>query len=137
MPPHVSRLLDLIVHSLNSHKEVFLHELVSNASDSLDKLRFLSVTEPSLLGDVGDLDIRIKLDLDNGTITITDTGIRMTKEELIDCLGTITQSGTLKFLKVLKENKDLEAYNGLIDQVGVGFYSAFLITERVVVSTRV
>ncbi|KAI4357947.1 hypothetical protein L6164_001861 [Bauhinia variegata] len=132
----VSRLMDLIVHSLYSHKEVFLRELVSNASDALDKLRFLSVTEPSLLGDAGGLEIRIKPDPDNGTITITDTGIGMTKEELIDCLGTIAQSGTSKFLKALKENKDLGADNGLIGQFGVGFYSAFLVAERVVVSTK-
>lgn len=133
----VSRLLDLIVHSLYSHKEVFLRELVSNASDALDKLRFLSVTEPSLLGDAGELEIRIKPDPDNGTISVTDTGIGMTKEELIDCLGTIAQSGTSKFLKALKENKDLGADNGLIGQFGVGFYSAFLVAERVVVSTKI
>lgn len=132
----VSRLLDLIVHSLYSHKEVFLRELVSNASDALDKLRFLSVTEPALLGDAGDLEIRIRPDPDNGTITITDTGIGMTKEELIDCLGTIAQSGTSKFLKALKDNKDLGADNGLIGQFGVGFYSAFLVAEKVVVSTK-
>ncbi|XP_057542680.1 heat shock protein 90-5, chloroplastic [Amaranthus tricolor] len=132
----VSRLLDLIVHSLYSHKEVFLRELVSNASDALDKLRFLSVTEPSLLGEAGELEIRIKPDPDNGTITITDSGIGMTKEELVDCLGTIAQSGTSKFLKALKENKDLGADNGLIGQFGVGFYSAFLVAERVVVSTK-
>ncbi|WZZ01872.1 hypothetical protein YC2023_074200 [Brassica napus] len=132
----VSRLLDLIVHSLYSHKEVFLRELVSNASDALDKLRFLSVTEPAMLGDGGDLEIRIKPDPDHGTITITDTGIGMTKDELIDCLGTIAQSGTSKFLKALKENKDLGADNGLIGQFGVGFYSAFLVAEKVVVSTK-
>lgn len=132
----VSRLLDLIVHSLYSHKEVFLRELVSNASDALDKLRFLSVTEPSLLGDAGELEIRIKPDPDNGTIAITDTGIGMTKEELIDCLGTIAQSGTSKFLKALKENQDLGADNGLIGQFGVGFYSAFLVAEKVTVSTK-
>ncbi|PKI62494.1 hypothetical protein CRG98_017118, partial [Punica granatum] len=132
----VSRLLDLIVHSLYSHKEVFLRELVSNASDALDKLRFLSVTEPALLGDAGDLEIRIKPDPDNGTITITDTGIGMTKEELVDCLGTIAQSGTSKFLKALKENKDLGADNSLIGQFGVGFYSAFLVAQKVVVSTK-
>ncbi|KAF7133233.1 hypothetical protein RHSIM_Rhsim09G0120100 [Rhododendron simsii] len=132
----VSRLLDLIVHSLYSHKEVFLRELVSNASDALDKLRFLSVTDPSLLGDAGELEIRIKPDPDNGTITITDTGIGMTKEELINCLGTIAQSGTSKFLKALKENKDLGADNGLIGQFGVGFYSAFLVAEKVEVSTK-
>ncbi|KAE9595703.1 hypothetical protein Lal_00030794 [Lupinus albus] len=132
----VSRLMDLIVHSLYSHKEVFLRELVSNASDALDKLRFLSVTDPSLLGDAGELEIRVKTDPDNGTITITDTGIGMTKEELIDCLGTIAQSGTSKFLKALKENKDLGADSGLIGQFGVGFYSAFLVAQRVVVSTK-
>ncbi|KAH7839590.1 hypothetical protein Vadar_006081 [Vaccinium darrowii] len=132
----VSRLLDLIVHSLYSHKEVFLRELVSNASDALDKLRFLSVTDPSLLGNAGELEIRIKPDPDNGTITITDTGIGMTKEELINCLGTIAQSGTSKFLAALKENKDLGADNGLIGQFGVGFYSAFLVAEKVEVSTK-
>ncbi|XP_073003632.1 heat shock protein 90-5, chloroplastic [Typha latifolia] len=132
----VSRLLDLIVHSLYSHKEVFLRELVSNASDALDKLRFLSVTDSSLLGDGGDLEIRIKPDPDNGTITVTDTGVGMTKEELVDCLGTIAQSGTSKFLKALKENKDVGADNGLIGQFGVGFYSAFLVAEKVVVSTK-
>ncbi|CAH9110667.1 unnamed protein product [Cuscuta epithymum] len=132
----VSRLMDLIVHSLYSHKEVFLRELVSNASDALDKLRFLSVTDPSLLGDAGELEIRIKPDPENGTITITDTGIGMTKEELIDCLGTIAQSGTKKFLNAIKENKDLGADNGLIGQFGVGFYSAFLVAEKVVVSTK-
>nr|QBA88869.1 heat shock protein 90-5 [Haloxylon ammodendron] len=132
----VSRLLDLIVHSLYSHKEVFLRELVSNASDALDKLRFSSVTDPSLLGEAGDLEIRIKPDPDNGTITIRDTGIGMTKEELIDCLGTIAQSGTSKFLKALKENQDLGADNGLIGQFGVGFYSAFLVADRVVVTTK-
>ncbi|XP_057494359.1 heat shock protein 90-5, chloroplastic-like [Actinidia eriantha] len=132
----VSRLLDLIVHSLYSHKEVFLRELVSNASDALDKLRFLSVTDPSLLGEAGELEIRIKSDPDSGTITITDTGIGMTKEELVDCLGTIAQSGTSKFLKALKDNKDMGADNGLIGQFGVGFYSAFLVAEKVVVSTK-
>ncbi|KAM2781535.1 hypothetical protein COP1_011278 [Malus domestica] len=117
----VSRLMDLIVHSLYSDKEVFLRELV----------RALS-----LLGDAAELQIRIKPDPDNGTITILDTGIGITKEELIDCLGTIAQSGTSKFLKALKENKDLGADNGLIGQFGVGFYSAFLVAEKVVVSTK-
>ncbi|KAI3976835.1 hypothetical protein MKX01_008693, partial [Papaver californicum] len=107
-----------------------------NASDALDKLRFLSVTEPTLLGDAGELEIRVKPDPDNGTITITDTGIGMTREELIDCLGTIAQSGTSKFLKALKENKDSGADNSLIGQFGVGFYSAFLVADRVVVSTK-
>ncbi|KAJ9563583.1 hypothetical protein OSB04_008743 [Centaurea solstitialis] len=132
----VSRLMNLIVHSLYSHKEIFLRELVSNASDALDKLRFLSVTDSSLLGDAGELEIRIKPDPEKGTITISDTGIGMTKEELIDCLGTIAQSGTSKFLSALKENKDLGNDNSLIGQFGVGFYSAFLVAEKVIVSTK-
>jgi len=128
--------MDLIVHSLYSHKEVFLRELVSNASDALDKLRFLSVTDSSVLADGGEMEIRIKSDPDAGTITITDSGIGMTKDELKDCLGTIAQSGTSKFLKALKENKELGSDNGLIGQFGVGFYSAFLVAEKVVVSTK-
>ncbi|GMP75919.1 hypothetical protein CsSME_00032833 [Camellia sinensis var. sinensis] len=98
----VSRLMDLIVNSLYSNKEVFLQELISNASDALDKLRFLSVTDPNLLKDRVDLDIRIQTNKDNGIITITDSGIGMTRQELVNCLGTIAQSGTAKFLKALK-----------------------------------
>ncbi|XP_027329220.1 heat shock protein 90-6, mitochondrial isoform X2 [Abrus precatorius] len=129
----VSRLMDLIVNSLYSNKEVFLRELISNASDALDKLRFLSVTEPELLKDAVDFDIRIEADKDNGIISITDTGIGMTRQELVDCLGTIAQSGTAKFLKALK---DAGGDNNLIGQFGVGFYSAFLVADRVVVSTK-
>ncbi|KAM3301441.1 heat shock protein 90-6, mitochondrial isoform X1 [Capsicum chacoense] len=132
----VSRLMDLIVNSLYSNKEVFLRELISNASDALDKLRFLGVTEPELLKDAVDLDIRIQTDKDNGIITITDSGIGMTRQELVDCLGTIAQSGTAKFLKALKESKDAGADSNLIGQFGVGFYSAFLVSERVEVSTK-
>ncbi|XP_008800616.2 heat shock protein 90-6, mitochondrial [Phoenix dactylifera] len=132
----VSRLMDLIVHSLYSNKEVFLRELVSNASDALDKLRFLSVTEPELLKDAVDLDIRIQTDKDNGIITITDTGIGMTRQELVDSLGTIAHSGTAKFLKSLKESQEAGADSTLIGQFGVGFYSAFLVSDRVVVSTK-
>lgn len=132
----VSRLLDLIVHSLYSHKEVFLRELVSNASDALDKLRFLSVTDSSLLGNGGELEIRIKADKENGTITLIDTGIGMTKEELVDCLGTIAQSGTAKFLKALRDSKEVGSDSNLIGQFGVGFYSAFLVSDRIIVSTK-
>ncbi|XP_030460376.1 heat shock protein 90-6, mitochondrial [Syzygium oleosum] len=133
----VSRLMDLIVNSLYSNKEVFLRELISNASDALDKLRFLSVTEPQLMKDGAvDLDIRIQTDKDNGIISITDTGIGMTRQELVDCLGTIAQSGTAKFLKAVKESKDSGSDSNLIGQFGVGFYSAFLVAERVVVSTK-
>ncbi|OAY83150.1 Heat shock protein 90-6, mitochondrial [Ananas comosus] len=132
----VSRLMDLIVHSLYSNKEVFLRELVSNASDALDKLRFLSVTEPELLKEAVDLDIRIQADKDNGIITITDTGIGMTKEELVDSLGTIAHSGTAKFLKALKESQEAGSDSNLIGQFGVGFYSSFLVSDKVVVSTK-
>eukprot|EP00268_Persea_americana_P061761 TRINITY_DN783_c0_g1_i2.p1 TRINITY_DN783_c0_g1~~TRINITY_DN783_c0_g1_i2.p1 ORF type:complete len:489 (-),score=109.11 TRINITY_DN783_c0_g1_i2:2157-3623(-) len=128
--------MDLIVHSLYSNKEVFLRELISNASDALDKLRFLSVTEPELLKEAVDLDVRIQTDKDNGIITITDTGIGMTRQELVDCLGTIAQSGTAKFLKALKDSKDAGTDNNLIGQFGVGFYSAFLVSDKVIVSTK-
>lgn len=132
----VNRLMDLIVHSLYSNKEVFLRELVSNASDALDKLRYLSVTDPELLKDGPQLDIRIQTDKDNGIITITDSGIGMTKQELIDSLGTIASSGTAKFLKALKESQEAGMDSNLIGQFGVGFYSAFLVSEKVVVSTK-
>ncbi|KAL8195408.1 hypothetical protein R6Q57_025811 [Mikania cordata] len=132
----VSRLMDLIVNSLYSNKEVFLRELISNASDALDKLRFLSVTEPQLLEGGSELDIRIQTDQENGIITLTDSGIGMTHQELVDSLGTIAHSGTAKFLKALKDSKDAGSDSNLIGQFGVGFYSAFLVAEKVVVSTK-
>lgn len=132
----VSRLMDLIVNSLYSNKEVFLRELISNASDALDKLRFLSVTQPELSKDAAELDIRVQTDKDNGIITITDTGIGMTRQELVDCLGTIAESGTAKFLKALKDSKEAGADNNLIGQFGVGFYSAFLVSDKVSVATK-
>ncbi|CAI7907853.1 unnamed protein product, partial [Closterium sp. NIES-53] len=134
----VNRLMDLIVHSLYSHREVFLRELVSNASDALDKLRFLSVTDPALMAADSELAIRIKADPASGTITITDTGIGMTKEELMDSLGTIAQSGTAKFVQAIKEKqeKEGEVDSNLIGQFGVGFYSAFLVADRVTVRTK-
>lgn len=133
----VSRLLDLIVHSLYSHKEVFLRELVSNASDALDKLRFLSTTDPTLLGTETELAIRIRADTDKKLLIITDSGIGMTKEELIASLGTIAQSGTANFVKALKENKEgLAGGSNLIGKFGVGFYSAFLVANKVAVSTK-
>eukprot|EP00250_Pteridium_aquilinum_P002539 c12760_g1_i1 orf=2-1219(-) len=133
----VSKLLDIIVHSLYSHTEVFLRELVSNSSDALDKLRFLSVTDPSLLGSDPELAIKIRTDKDRGILVIQDSGIGMTKEDLISSLGTIAQSGTANFLKALKENKDtLGGDTSLIGRFGVGFYSAFLVAEKVVVTSR-
>ncbi|KAI3924563.1 hypothetical protein MKX01_038003 [Papaver californicum] len=108
----------------------------SNASDALDKLRFLSVTDPGLMKESVELDIRVQTDKDNGIITIIDSGIGMTREEIVDCLGTIAQSGTAKFLKALKDSKDAGSDNNLIGQFGVGFYSAFLVADKVVVSTK-
>ncbi|KAI5059281.1 hypothetical protein GOP47_0025600 [Adiantum capillus-veneris] len=133
----VSKLLDIIVHSLYSHTEVFLRELVSNSSDALDKLRFLSVTDPSLLENDPELAIKIRADKDQGILVIQDSGIGMTKEDLISSLGTIAQSGTANFLKALKENKEtLGGDSGLIGRFGVGFYSAFLVAEKVVVTSK-
>lgn len=132
----VSRLMDLIVNSLYSNKEVFLRELISNASDALDKLRFLSVTAPELMEGASELDIRIQTDQENGIITLTDSGIGMTHQELVDSLGTIAHSGTAKFLKALKDSKDAGTDSNLIGQFGVGFYSAFLVADKVVVSTK-
>ncbi|KAL1561013.1 heat shock protein 90-6, mitochondrial [Salvia divinorum] len=108
----------------------------SNASDALNKLRFLAVTQPELLKDSVDLDIRIQTDEDNGIITLADSGIGMTRQEIVVCLSTIAQSGTAKFLKALKDSKDSGADSNLIGQFGVGFYSAFLVPERVEVSTK-
>ncbi|PHU11817.1 hypothetical protein BC332_18747 [Capsicum chinense] len=132
----VSRLMDLIVNSLYSNKEVFLRELIRQVFANFLFNIVLHFCIPALLKDAVDLDIRIQTDKDNGIITITDSGIGMTRQELVDCLGTIAQSGTAKFLKALKDSKDAGADSNLIGQFGVGFYSAFLVSERVEVSTK-
>ncbi|GJN41120.1 hypothetical protein PR202_gn00450 [Eleusine coracana subsp. coracana] len=108
----------------------------SNASDALDKLRYLSVTDSNLMKDGSELAIRIQTDKDNGIITITDTGIGMTRQELVESLGTIASSGTAKFLKALKESQEAGMDSNLIGQFGVGFYSAFLVSDKVAVSTK-
>lgn len=130
----VTQLLDLVIHSLYSHKEVFLRELVSNAADALDKLRFRAITEPELLGGDPTLEIRVVADRDAGTITIEDTGIGMTREELAKNLGTIAHSGSKAFLEALQAGARSEV--NLIGQFGVGFYSAFLVADRVEVVSR-
>jgi molecular chaperone HtpG len=129
----VSELLDLMVHSVYSETDIFLRELISNASDACDKLRYEAIAEPTLMGDEGAPKIRVIPNKKNNTLTITDTGIGMSRQELIDNLGTIARSGTKSFVSRLKEAKD---GTNLIGQFGVGFYSAFMVAERIVVISR-
>ena len=129
----VSELLHLMVHSVYSETDIFLRELISNASDACDKLRYESIANPSLMDDGEPPKIRIIPDKKNNTLTIADNGIGMDRQELIDNLGTIARSGTRSFLERLKEAKDGA---GLIGQFGVGFYSAFMVAERIVVTSR-
>ncbi|GLI58754.1 hypothetical protein VaNZ11_000511 [Volvox africanus] len=128
----VDRLMDIIVNSLYSNREVFLRELVSNASDALDKARFLSVTDPSVMAGREELEILISADKDKGTLTIEDTGIGMSREQLLSNLGTIARSGTRKFMEAMAAKGD----SNLIGQFGVGFYSAFLVADRVRVQSK-
>lgn len=128
----VARLMDIIINSLYTKKEVFIRELISNASDALDKVRFVSVQNPEFLGNVPQLEIMIDFDFDAKTISITDTGIGMTKAELIKNLGTVAKSGTTAFLEAIGKGDSLS----LIGQFGVGFYSAFLVANKVVVSSK-
>ncbi|HEX3771958.1 MAG TPA: molecular chaperone HtpG [Polyangiaceae bacterium] len=130
----VSQVLHLVIHSLYSHKEIFLRELVSNASDALDKLRFRAITEPDLFEGDTTLAIRIRADRDRGTLTIEDTGVGMTEEELVRDLGTVARSGSKAFLEQLAQKGQRDAR--LIGQFGVGFYSAFLVADRVEVVSR-
>ena len=130
----VSQVLHLVIHSLYSHKEIFLRELVSNASDALDKLRFLALTEPDLFEGDSSLVIRVRADRDAKTLTIDDTGVGMTEEELIRDLGTVARSGSRAFLEQLAQRGQKDAR--LIGQFGVGFYSAYLVADRVDVASR-
>jgi molecular chaperone HtpG len=130
----VRELLQLMIHSLYSHREIFLRELISNASDANDKLRFLALSQPELLGKDSALAIWIDADPKAGTLTIRDNGIGMSREEAITHLGTIAKSGTAEFFKRLTGDQQKDAQ--LIGQFGVGFYSAFIVAERVEVLTR-
>jgi molecular chaperone HtpG len=129
----VAELLSLMVHSVYSETDVFLRELVSNSSDALDKLRYEAISNPALLVGAEKLAIQIKPDATAKTVTIADTGIGMDRQELVDNLGTVARSGTKAFLKDLKEAK---AGLGLIGQFGVGFYSAFMVADRITVTSR-
>ena len=129
----VSELLNLMVHSVYSETDIFLRELISNASDACDKLRYEAIAKPELLGDGGAPNIRIAANKAAGTLTVADTGIGMDRQELIDNLGTIARSGTKAFVAKLSEAKD---GSGLIGQFGVGFYSAFMVADRIAVTSR-
>merc|ERR1719421_2728520 len=130
----VTRLMDIIINSLYSHKEIFLREIISNASDALDKIRFLLVTDKDALGDgeTAKLEMKISPDKNDDTVSITDRGVGMTKQDLINNLGTIAKSGTSSFLEKLKDGGDVN----LIGQFGVGFYSVYLVADKVTVTTK-
>jgi len=130
----VRQLLQLMIHSLYSNKEIFLRELVSNASDAADKLRFESLSAPELFEDNPDLAIEVGLDPEAGTITVSDNGIGMSRDELISNLGTIAKSGTAEFLQQMTGDEQKDAR--LIGQFGVGFYSAFIVADKVQVESR-
>lgn len=130
----VKQLLHLMIHSLYSNREIFLRELISNASDAADRLRFEALSEPALLEEAPELEIRIEVDADAGTVTVSDNGIGMSRDEIIEQLGTIAKSGTAQFLAGLTGDQQKDA--NLIGQFGVGFYSAFVVAERVEVFSR-
>lgn len=130
----VKQLLQLMIHSLYSNKEIFLRELVSNSSDALDKLRFEALADDALFEDDSDLKIRIEMDKDARTISIIDNGIGMSRQEVIDNVGTIAKSGTKKFFDSLSGDQAKDA--NLIGQFGVGFYSAFIVADKVTLTTR-
>ncbi len=130
----VKQLLDILVHSLYTSREIFLRELISNSSDALDKIRFESTKGTDILDKDLPLEIRVNFDEKKKLITVSDTGIGMTKDELITNIGTIAKSGSAEFLKQLKENK--ADANNIIGKFGVGFYSVFMVAEKVVIKTK-
>ena len=135
----VSQLLELVTHSLYSNKEIFIRELVSNASDALDKLRLEGLKDKKILEDNSDFKISINFNKDAKTITITDNGIGMTKDEIVDNIGTIAKSGTKEFLAKLKDLKSADKdanTDQLIGQFGVGFYSAFIVSDKIVINSK-
>ncbi len=130
----IQQLLDLVVHSLYTDKDIFLRELVSNASDSMEKVKLLEATEKEIVDAGAELKITLEIDKEGKTITLTDHGAGMTRDELVENLGTIAHSGTKKFLKQMKDGGEKPA--DLIGQFGVGFYSAFMVADKVEVFTR-
>ncbi|MFD7502994.1 molecular chaperone HtpG [Streptomyces sp. NPDC059850] len=130
------QLLQLMIHSIYSNKDVFLRELISNASDALDKLRLESLRDGELEADTSDLHIALDVDKEQRTLTVRDNGIGMSHEDVVQLIGTIANSGTAKFLKELKESQDAAASQDLIGQFGVGFYSSFMVADEVTLLTR-
>lgn len=130
----VKQLLHLMIHSLYSNKEIFLRELISNASDAADKLRFRALSDTALYEGEGELHVRVSFDKEKRTLTIADNGIGMTRDEVIDNLGTIAKSGTKSFLESMGSDQAKDSQ--LIGQFGVGFYSAFIVADKVTVRTR-
>lgn len=130
------QLLDIVIHSLYSNKEIFLRELISNASDALDRLRFEALTTPEILEKDEELEIRLETDSEARTLSIIDNGIGMSRDEVIAHLGTIAKSGTRELMQQIKDSKSTDAAAELIGQFGVGFYSAFMVADRVTVTTR-
>ena len=130
----VAQLLHLVTHSLYSNKEIFLRELISNASDACDKLRFEALNNAALYEDAPELQVRLAYDKDAKTLTITDNGIGMSAQEAIDHLGTIAKSGTKDFMSKLSGDQKQDAQ--LIGQFGVGFYSGFIVADKITVESR-
>lgn len=130
----VAQLLHLVTHSLYSNPEIFLRELISNASDACDKLRFEGINHPEFYENDPDLRVRVSLDADNKTITISDNGIGLSEQEAIDNLGTIAKSGTKDFMSKLTGDQKADAQ--LIGQFGVGFYSGFIVADKITVESR-
>src|SRR5471030_2860969 len=133
----VSRLLDIVAHSLYSEKEIFLRELISNASDACDRLRYAALTQPELAGEDANFRVVLTPDKTARTLIVDDNGIGMNREELIENLGTIARSGTAAFMQNLADGKSGDKKDvSLIGQFGVGFYSAFMVADQVEVIAR-